>query len=40
MVERELLGVLLALENFERYIFAVPVTVIMDHNFVEMVVFS
>ena len=31
-VEKECLAVLLALKNFERYIFCVPVTIITDHN--------
>ena len=31
-VEKEYLAVLLALKNFERYIFGVPVTIITDHN--------
>ena len=30
--EKECLAILLALNNFERYIFVVPVTIITDHN--------
>ena len=30
-VEKECLAILLALKNFERYIFGVPVTIITDH---------
>ena len=31
-IEGECLGVLLALKNFERYIFGIPITIITDHN--------
>ena len=31
-VEKECLAILLALKNFERYIFGVPITIITDHN--------
>ena len=31
-VEKECLAILLALKNFARYIFGVPVTIITDHN--------
>ena len=31
-VEKECLAILLALKNFERYIFGVHVTIITDHN--------
>ena len=31
-VDKECLAVLLALKNFERYMFGVPVTIITDHN--------
>ena len=31
-VEKECLTILLALKNFERYIFGVPVTIVTDHN--------
>ena len=30
-VEKECLAILLALKNFERYIFGVPITIITDH---------
>ena len=34
--ERECLSILLALKNFERYIFGVPVTIITHHNCVKL----
>ena len=34
-VEKECLAILLALKNFERYIFGVPVTIITDYNYLK-----